>query len=252
MVNILARVNICGIDIDNISYPKLLSIISYVVDNQKNIYIVAPNVDHIVKLQKDEAFRKVYKEAYLVLPDGMFIIWASRFLGTPLQEKISGSDLVPIVCKLAASKGYKVFFLGGRPGAAEGAEHNLRKIFPALKIVGAYAPPFGFEKDNAETEKILAMIKDTKPDILFVGLGAPKQEIWINRYYKQLGVPFSMGIGVSFEFLAGMVKRAPKLMQRAGLEWLWRLICEPKRLWRRYLVEDPVFFWYVLRQRLKK
>lgn len=245
------KVNICGVEIDNISFQETINNISGILEKEKNIFITTPNVHHIILLQKDQEFKKIYQEASLVLADGMPLIWASKFLGTPLKEKVSGSDLVPEICKFAAKKGYRLFFLGGRSGAVEKARENLIKIYPQIKIVGVYSPPFGFENNTEENEKIVEMIKNARPEILLVGLGAPKQEKWIYRHYKETDVPVSIGVGVTFEFISGMVKRAPKWMQRVGLEWSWRLIMEPKRLWKRYLVWDVEFFWLVLKQKIR-
>jgi len=245
------KVIIAGVEIDNITMDQTLSFIEELIQKRKVSYIVTPNVDHIIKLQRDLEFRKVYREAACVLPDGMPILWAGKFLGTPLKEKISGSDLVPRLCEIAAQKGYRLFFLGGRPGAADKAKERLSKRLPSLNVAGVYSPPFGFEKNDEENEKIAKMIKENAPDILLVGLGAPKQEKWIYQHYKKLEIPISMGVGVTFEFVAGMVKRAPYWMQTSGLEWFWRLMMEPRRLWKRYLVEDMQFFRLIVAQKLE-
>ena len=247
-----ARVQVTGVRIDNLSMAEAVEAIDRMVRDRRCGYAVTPNVDHLVRLRRDSEFRQIYANAALVLPDGMPIVWASRFLGTPLKERVAGSDLFPRVCELAARRGYRLFFLGGRPGAASRAAERLRARHPAIRIVGTYAPPYGFEGDPGENAAIAAMIVDARPDILFVGLGAPKQEKWIWRYQKACGVPVCVGIGVTFEFTAGMVKRAPVWTQRLGLEWLWRLAMEPRRLWRRYLLEDVRFFWYVAEQWLKQ
>jgi N-acetylglucosaminyldiphosphoundecaprenol N-acetyl-beta-D-mannosaminyltransferase len=243
------KIDIANVMINNVSMVEALTIIEDMIENMSAASIVTPNVDHIVKLQKDEEFRSAYHDAALVLADGVPLLWAARFLGTPLKEKISGSDLFPKVCGVAAEKGYRLFFCGGREGAADTAKAVLETKYPGLKVVGTYCPPFGFEADEKENSKIIQLIKDVKPDILFVGLGAPKQEKWINKYEKQYQVPVSIGIGVSFEFVAGMVKRAPLWMQKIGLEWFWRIMMEPGRLWRRYLVDDMEFFGLVLKQK---
>ncbi len=248
----MAKVTICGAQIDNVNLSEALNSIFAYFDNRKPSYIVTPNVDHIIQLQKNQEFRKIYNGASLVLPDSMPLLWAAKFLGTPLKEKISGSDLFPKLCAIAADRGHKLFFLGGREGAAEKAALILRVKYPKIQIVGIYCPPFGFENDDFENTKIVKMIKESNPDILFVGLGAPKQEKWIYKFKDQYQVPVSIGVGVSFEFVAGMVKRAPLWMQRAGLEWLWRLVMEPKRLWKRYLIDDMQFFWLVLKQKLHR
>ena len=144
---------------------------------------------------------------------------------------------------------YRLFFLGGRPGSARKTAENFQQKYPGIQIVGVYSPPFGFENDKAENRKIVNLIKGVRPDILFVGLGAPKQEKWIYNYRNDYNVPVSIAIGASFELSSGVVKRAPAWMQQTGLEWLWRLIMEPKRLWKRYLVEDMRFFWLLFKQK---
>ena len=249
----MKTVEILGAKIHNISFQDSIDVIcSYIEKQEEGHYVVTPNVDHLVKLQSDPEFQQIYLQASLVLADGVPLLWAARYLGTPLKEKISGSDLFPALCEVLANKGYSAFFLGGREGAAEGAKRKLQIQYPGLRVVGVYSPPFGFEKDAEENKKIIQMLKTTQPDILFVGLGAPKQEKWIAKYRNEYDIPVSIGIGVSFEFVAGMVKRAPRLMQKIGLEWFWRLILEPRRLWRRYLVDDRKFISYLLQQKKKQ
>lgn len=244
------KINIAGVLVDNVSMEETLQMVDRFIARGEPSYLTNPNVDIIVRCHRDPWFMQYYKDGDLCVADGVPILWAARFLGKPLKEKVSGSDLVPKVCALAARRGYKLFFLGGRPGAADAAKAKLLQQHPDIEIVGTYAPPFGFEQDEAELERIFATIKEAKPHIVFVGLGAPKQERLIQRYYKELGVPVFMGVGVTFEFIAGIVQRAPKWMQNIGLEWLWRLMMEPKRLWKRYLIDDPLFFWLVLKQKL--
>lgn len=246
------KIHLLGVNIDNVSFEEAISSVEEMILRQVPSYVLTPNIDHLVKVQKDPVFHAIYEKAALVIADGVPLLWAARFLGTPLKEKISGSDLFPKLCEKAAQKGWRVFFVGGREGAATRAAEILKTRFPALKVAGTCCPPFGFEKDENENEKILALIREAKPDIVFVGLGAPKQEKWIGRFKDAYGAPVSIGIGVSFEFVAGMVKRAPVWMQKAGLEWFWRLMMEPGRLWKRYLIDDMQFFWLVLLQKLRK
>jgi N-acetylglucosaminyldiphosphoundecaprenol N-acetyl-beta-D-mannosaminyltransferase len=212
-------------------------------------YVVTPNAQHIVLLNKDSEFRRIYREAFLVVPDGMSLLWAARFLGASLKERVNGTDLMVRVCELAALNGLRVFLLGGRPGAADGAKEQLQQRYPSLDLIGTYCPPYGFESQPDEIDKINQVIAAASPHILFVGLGAPKQEKWISEHCKQLGVPVALGIGVSFEFVAKLVRRAPAWMQGFGLEWLFRLISEPRRLWRRYVFGIPEFVFLVLKQR---
>ena len=201
-------------------------------------YVVTPNVDHIVRLEKDEELQKVYKNASLILTDGKPLIWISKWYKTPIKEKISGSDLFPRVCQLAANKNYTMYLLGAAEGVADTAARNLMEKYPGLNIVGTYSPPFGFEKNKQEMNKIKTQIQDVHPDILIVGLGCPKQEKFMYYHCKELGVPISFGLGASIDFEAGNIKRAPKWMSNHGLEWLYRFSKEPKRLFKRYFVDD--------------
>ena len=246
------RINICGVMIDNYSMQETLEVIDTLIAKKEPSFFVTPNVDHIIKLQSNSEFQTIYKHAALSLADSAWVLLVGKFLKTPFKEKLSGSDVMPELCRHSVQKGYKLFLLGGREGAAAKAKQVLETLYPSINIVGAYCPPFGFEKDEAENKKIVEMIKTSKPDILFVGLGAPKQENWIFKHYREINVPVSCGIGVTIEFMAGMVKRAPVWMQKIGLEWFWRLLMEPGKLWKRYLIEDLPFFWLVLKQKLGK
>ncbi len=245
------RVSICGVEIDRYTFDEVLEAITHhALSNGKPEYVVTPNAQHILTLQKDAHFREIYRQAFLVVPDGVSLLWAAKFLQTPLKGRVNGTDLFERLCAISVEKGLKIFLLGGRPGAAEKAKETLQARYPSLKIVGTHCPPYGFESNPAELALINANIKAAAPHILFVGLGAPKQEYWIYANYQQLGVPISLGIGVSFELVADMVKRAPVWMQKMGLEWFFRLIVEPRRLWQRYIIGNPHFIWLVLMQRI--
>jgi N-acetylglucosaminyldiphosphoundecaprenol N-acetyl-beta-D-mannosaminyltransferase len=213
-------------------------------------YVVTPNAHHVVLFQSDELLREVYAGAFLSVPDGVPLLWAARLLGTPLPGRVNGTDLFEVLAAEAARRGLRVFLLGGRKGAADAAAATLRGRHPKLEICGTYCPPFGFEKEPSEDAKILSALQTARPDLLFVGLGAPKQEYWMYRNRERTAVPVSLGIGVSFELVAGIVNRAPRWMQRAGLEWLYRLCVEPRRLWRRYVGGNAVFCALVARQLL--
>lgn len=234
----MARIKFMNTDIDNLTMAETLNEIDKLIQKKNCSYVVTPNVDHIVRLEKDEELQKVYKNASLILTDGKPLIWISKWYKTPIKEKISGSDLFPRVCQLAANKNYTMYLLGAAEGVADTAAKNLMKKYPGLNIVGTYSPPFGFEKNKQEMNKILTQIQDVHPDILIVGLSCPKQEKFMYYHCKELGVPISFGLGASIDFEAGNIKRAPKWMSNHGLEWLYRFSKEPKRLFKRYFVDD--------------
>lgn len=234
----MARIKFMNTDIDNLTMAETLNEIEKLIQKKNCSYVVTPNVDHIVRLEKDEELQKVYKNASLILTDGKPLIWISKWYKTPIKEKISGSDLFPRVCQLAANKNYTMYLLGAAEGVADTAARNLMKKYPGLNIVGTYSPPFGFEKNEQEMNKIKTQIQEVHPDILIVGLGCPKQEKFMYYHCKELGVPISFGLGASIDFEAGNIKRAPKWMSNHGLEWLYRFSKEPKRLFKRYFVDD--------------
>jgi N-acetylglucosaminyldiphosphoundecaprenol N-acetyl-beta-D-mannosaminyltransferase len=246
----LETIDILGIRINNISLDEAVNRIDELSKKKVFSYTVTPNVDHLVKLQKDVSFRRIYQEADLVVADGVPLLWAARFLGTPLKGRVNGTDLFEQVAVRAAESGKSIFLLGGEEGSAEKAAYQLQERHPDLLIAGWYCPPFGFERDPEENGKILRLISNVQPTYLFVGLGTPKQESWIAKHGAATGARHAIGIGVSFSFVAGMIRRAPPWMQRYGLEWLWRLGVQPNHLWRRYLVDDPCFFWLVFKQKI--
>ena len=245
----MARMKFMNTEIDNLTMDETLEAIDLLVKENKSAYIVTPNVDHIVQLETNKELQAVYKNAALILTDGKPLLWIAKWYGTPIKEKISGSDLFPLLCDMAAKKGYKMFFLGAGEGIAAKAAENLAKRFKGLQVVGTYSPPMGFENDSTELEKIKSMIKTVTPDILIVGLGCPKQEKFMLNHCKELGVPVSLGLGASFDFEAGNIKRAPKWMANHGLEWLFRITQDPKRMAKRYLVDDRKIFGLALKYR---
>ena len=247
-LNCLDQVSICGIAIDNVSESEAVGRVNDLVQCRDPSYVFPLNVDVTMKAHADPELKAFFQGAALVLADGMPLVWASRWLGAPLKERVTGSDLFTVLCAMAAEQGYRVYFMGAMPGVAAKAAAVLTQRFPRLQVAGTYSPPFGFEKDEAENGRIVQLLRDAKLDILFVGVGAPKQEKWIGRFCKQYQVPVSVAVGASFDFTAGNVRRAPLLMQQAGLEWAWRLLMEPGRLWRRYLLENPLFFYLVWKQ----
>lgn len=236
-----------GVRIDAVSMPEALDRIEALVTAGRSAYVVTPNVDHIIRAQSDREYARIVRDADLVLADGQPLVWASMLRGTPLPGRVAGSDLFPLLCERAAARGWRVFFLGGAPGAAETARAVLKQQHPNLDVRGVYCPPMGFERDPLELRKTVEAVRAAAPQILFVGLGSPKQERWIVQHQAEYGPAVSLGIGVSFSFVAGDVRRAPRWMQRCGLEWLHRLVQEPGRLWKRYLVNGWRFLPIVAR-----
>ena len=234
--------------IDNLSFDEAVTRILDLARLERASYVVTPNADHILQLEKNTLMQRIYDEADLVVADGMPIVWASYLLGKPLKAKVSGSDLMPEICRRAAAEGLKIFLLGAAPGVAQRAADNLAASYPGIAVVGIVSPPIGFEKDAALNQSYVDLIKASGADIVFVGLGAPKQEFWIHHNRMAVGRGVWLGIGASIDFIAGHLQRAPVFMQKTGTEWLYRLCQEPRRLWRRYL-GDAAFVGVVFKSR---
>lgn len=238
---------ILGVPFDNVTTAETVRAVEQMIASGQPHYFVTANVDFLVQAQTDEALRHILANADLVLCDGTPLLWASRLLGNALPERVAGSDLVPVLLELAARKKYSVYFLGAAPEAAAEAVRRLRVAYPSLEIAGHYSPPVRALEDM-DHDEIKRRITEAKPDMLFVAFGCPKAEKWIDMHYRDLGVPVVAGVGATVDFLAGRVKRAPVWMRRAGLEWLFRLAQEPRRLWRRYSRDLWVFAWKLLVQ----
>jgi N-acetylglucosaminyldiphosphoundecaprenol N-acetyl-beta-D-mannosaminyltransferase len=211
-------------------------------------YVVTPNVDHVVRLHRHPALRAVYHGALFCVADGMPIVWASRWLGRPLRARVTGADLLPALCEMAAARGYSIFILGGGEDVAARAAANLAARLTGLRVAGTHTPPPGFGGEPAAVEAAISAVARARPDILFLGLGSPKQEAWIHEHWDRLATRVAVCCGAAVDFAAGSRPRAPLWVRRMGLEWCWRLAHEPRRLWRRYLVEDAAFLGIFLRE----
>ena len=212
-------------------------------------YVVTPNVDHAVLFQQHAGLRAAYADAGLVLADGMPVVWASRLVGRPLPERVTGSDLVPNLFTAAQQRqGLRVFLLGAAPGVGERAATKIAERWPAVRVLDTYSPRLGFERDPVENAEILARIARAKPDVLVVGLGAPKQELWVHAHRQQIAAPVALCVGATLDFLAGERLRAPAWMRKTGLEWIHRLAGEPRRLASRYARDAWIFPRLVLRE----
>ncbi len=223
-------VDILGVRVDNVTTAEALELMARFVAEGWPHQVVTVNPEFVMEAQRNPEFRVVLHEAHLALPDGAGLLWASRLLGRPLRERVTGSDTLPLLARMAAQRGYRLYFLGAAPGVAEKAADVLRAAHPGLQIVGTYAGSPARDEEDA----IVARVVAARPDFLFVAYGAPRQDLWIHRNLARLGVPVCMGVGGTFDFIAGVAVRAPLWMRRVGLEWLHRLWREPWR-WRRML-----------------
>ena len=245
------RVEMLGVELDPLTMRQAVeTVLSWTRDDvaPRCRYVVTPNVDHIVLLQHHAGLQAAYEEADLILADGAPVVWASHLLGRSLPDRIPGSDLTPaIFAAVPADQPLKIFLLGAMPGVAEVAATNIQQRWPQVRVTGCYSPPFGFEKSPAENNKILDLIAAAAPDLLVVGVGAPKQELWVHQNCERIAARAALCVGATIDFLAGEKSRAPKWMRRVGLEWAHRLATEPRRLASRYARDAWIFPQIVLR-----
>lgn len=245
------RIAVLGVEIDPVTMSEAIAAFERMVETRHPHLVFSANVDICMQARRDHELASILRAADLVLVDGTPMMWAARFLGSPFPERVSGSDFLTRFCRTAVQSGYKLFFLGAAPGVARRARLALEGAHPGITIAGTYSPPYGFEYDDQENWRIVQEIRRASPDVLFVAFGAPKEQKWLYRYRNELSVPVSMGIGSAFDYVAGRLKRAPRWMQSMGLEWSYRLVQEPRRLWRRYLLNDPPFLFYLVRERVR-
>lgn len=243
----MKKIEIFNLGIHNLTMIELLNKLKF------GGVVFTPNLDHLMKLQKDYKFYLCYQKADYVVCDSKVLMYASKFLGTPIQEKISGSDLFPAFYNYYKHDDkIKIFLLGGVGETAKIAQQKINTKVGRDIIVSTYSPTFGFENDEQECQKIVELINNSEANVLAIGVGAPKQELWLYKFKHQLkNVNTFFAIGATINFEAGNMKRAPKWMSEIGLEWLYRLLSEPQRLWKRYLLDDIPFFWLVLKQKLR-
>ena len=226
--------------IDSLTFDEAIDAIDDLVAAGEGGVVFTPNVDHIVQVEHNFAFRAAYEDASLSLVDGQPLLWVSRLLGSPLPEKISGSDLMVPLARRAAQRKWRVYLLGGGPGIAELAARELRKQFD-IDIVGTDAPFVKPDGEPVEGPAVIERINRAAPHLLFAAFGAPKQELFLHRSRAAIRPAVGIGVGAGFDFVAGRLRRAPGFISKSGLEWLFRLAQEPRRLAKRYLVDDPEF-----------
>jgi N-acetylglucosaminyldiphosphoundecaprenol N-acetyl-beta-D-mannosaminyltransferase len=252
----LSPVSLFGIALHPITMSDALAVVrDWMLEDQPCRYVVTPNVDHIVMLQSNSAMQAAYRNAALVVADGWPLVAASRLLSRPLPERVAGSDLVPGLLSTGQSiPGFRVFLLGAAPGVGEKAAERIHSQWPGVTVSGVCSPPQGFERDSAECARLVEAINAVSPHLVVVSLGAAKQEIWLDRHAPALNARVAIGAGATIDFIAGVQRRAPRLVQRLRMEWLFRMALEPRRLAGRYLrdaIEFPIIVaaeWRKLRR----
>jgi len=240
------RISLMGMSIDKLTEAQAIAHILSALAAGHGGVVITPNLDHVRQYVNFAEVRQLYSQADLVLADGMPVIWASRLQRTALPGRIPGSGLIHTLTAAAAEQQRSIFLLGGNPGAAESAAAIFARRHPALRIAGFACPPVGFEKDPAAMDALIRTLVAANPDIIYVGLGFPKQERVAALLRPHLPKAWFLGIGISFSFVAGEVKRAPSWLQKIGLEWMHRLAQEPRRLFKRYIVHDIPFAMWML------
>ena len=242
----MKKVELLNVTIDNMTMVELLDKLQY------NGVVFTPNVNHIMQLQKKQQFYDVYQQADYIVCDSKVLMYASRFLNTPIKEKISGSDLFPsFYTHYKDDENVKIFLLGSQAEVVKTAQQNINAKVGRDMVVAAHSPSFGFEKNEQECQEIINLINSSGATVLAIGVGAPKQEMWITKYRHQLKeIKVFLAIGATIDFEAGNVQRSPKWMSEVGFEWLYRLLSEPKRLWKRYFFDALPFLLLLLQQRL--
>jgi len=248
----MKRVNILGVGVSAVNMEMAVAEIEGWLNRRESNYVIAVPAHCIVECLRDERLRHIYNRAGMVTPDGMPIVWISRLMGQGHVDRVYGPDLMLELCKRSLHRGYRHFLYGGWPPAVvENLKERLKERFHGIQIVGSYAPPFRPltpEEDNA----IVNMINEAAPDIVWIGLGAAKEEVFAESHVGRVMAPVLIGVGAAFDFHSGMKPQAPRWMMRAGLEWLFRILTEPCRLGPRYLKDNPIFVWNILRQALGK
>ena len=240
-------VTIAGIPVSNLSGAEAIEVIEKLIAQGGSHYGAVVNAAKLVAANRDDTLKSVLLDADLVTADGMSVVWASRVLGRALKERVAGIDLFERLVERASIMGLTVYFLGAREESVRGTAELFAKRYPALRIAGFRNGYF----EASDSRTVCEAIKQSSADLLFVAMGSPRQESWIASNLALTGARFALGVGGSFDHLGGHARRAPRWMQRSGLEWLHRLAQEPRRLWRRYLVGNSAFIWLVMRERLR-
>ena len=234
------RANILGVGVSALNLETAAQTVVRALEKRTKGYICVTGVHGVSEAQKEPAFRQVLNQAFLNTPDGMPMVWMGRLQGFTTIDRVYGPDLMLRLCELSVSRGFGHFFYGGQPGVPEKLHSRLKTRFPGLRVVGTFSPPFR-ALTASEEDELRCLVDRLKPDVFWVGLSTPKQERFMSQYWQTLNATMFIGVGAAFDFHAGLLRQAPRWMQRSGLEWLFRLGCEPRRLWKRYLKNNPLF-----------
>jgi N-acetylglucosaminyldiphosphoundecaprenol N-acetyl-beta-D-mannosaminyltransferase len=247
------RADICGVDVSVINVDDAVAAIERWIRDGRRNYVCVTGVHGIIESGRDQQLRRIHNEAGMVTPDGVPLVWLLHLLGRTRAERVYGPDLMRRMTAVSSRRGYRQFYYGGAEGVADQLARVLVKTYPQLMVAGVCCPPFR-ELRPEEDDAVVAAINAARPDIVWVGLSTPKQEMWMARHLGRIQAPVMIGVGAAFDFLAGTKRQAPRWMQRNGLEWLFRLCSEPRRLWPRYADIVPRFLMLasiaVMRRRL--
>jgi N-acetylglucosaminyldiphosphoundecaprenol N-acetyl-beta-D-mannosaminyltransferase len=243
------RINILGVGVSAVNTSMALDTVDEWIARDDRHYVCVTGVHGIMESHRQEAVRNIHNGAGLVVPDGMPLVWLSRLKGFHNVNRVYGPDLMLALCERSIGRGYRHFLYGGAGGIARRLAVRLQLRFPGLKVVGVYSPPFR-PLEPAEDEQIVEVINSARPHIVWVGISTPKQEAWMAEHVGRLHVPVLIGVGAAFDFHAGVKRQAPRWVMRTGLEWMFRMIQEPRRLGPRYLINNPAFIGLVIRQLL--
>ena len=239
--------NVLGVKVSAINIPIALGVIEHWIKEKDQNYVTVTGVHGVIESQRDENIRAIHNRAGMVTPDGMPMVWANHIQGNRHVSRVYGPDLMLAVCEQSIKMGFKHFFYGGADGVPELLKEKLVERFPSLQVVGTYSPPFRALTAEEDAD-ICKRIDDSGADIVWVGLSTPKQELWMAAHMGKIKAPVMIGVGAAFDFHAGLKSQAPQWMQRTGLEWFYRLITEPRRLGKRYLINNPTFIYLAFLQ----
>ncbi|MBP9855311.1 MAG: WecB/TagA/CpsF family glycosyltransferase [Candidatus Omnitrophica bacterium] len=245
------KINILGVQVADTDISKTTQFVQQAIKDQTKAYICFATASTLVDCQNNSAYRDIINNAGMVVPDGIPLVWMGRIKGSHTIQRTCGPDFLPEFCRISQDMGYRHFFFGGVEDTLKQLMANLKTKYPALQIAGYYSP--GLRKvGQMEEAKLVDQMNSTKADVLWVGLGSPKQDIWMANHRSLLNIPILFGVGAAFDFLSGQKKRAPNWMKRCGLEWFYRLCSEPQRLWKRYLLGNIKFIYYLIKKELLK